>query len=180
MDYATARQQIQDGDLIAILGKRGLLAPLTRYFTRTPEPHTGIAIWLGEDLWMAELNGGHNHLIPLAQYSGADFDVYYPPVPNRSEVRQATLDTLRGLIPYSLAALVVVGLLNWLRIKIYVHARREMVCSGYCVLIYEQAGWPERSRIISPHELAIQLVKRLEVRATEKPAEAGFFLGDRP
>lgn len=181
MDYTQARPLIQDGDLVAVRETHGFLAPLTRFFTRSPVTHAGIAIWLDGGLWMAELNGGKNHAIPLSQLQGTDFDVYNPPVVDRAAVRAATLAALRQKIGYGLAALVVIGILNWLQVKWFIHARRVLVCSGYCVMIYEAAGWPERSRIISPRELVEQLAPKLQVRSTpDQPASAGFSIGPTP
>jgi hypothetical protein len=162
--YAQARQYIEDGDLIAVRGRNGLLAHLTRLLSRSPVTHTGIALWMGEALWMVELNSGKNHAIPVSQLDGMPFDVYDPPVPDRAAIRAATIAALRSKISYAFIALPVIGLLNLMQVKVLLHARRLLVCSGYCVLIYEVAGWPERTRILSPAELVAQLHLKLEVR----------------
>lgn len=174
MRYDDARPLIATGDLIAVRETHGLLAPLTRFFTRSPVTHVGTALWMDGGLWMAELNGGKNHAIPLSQLSETDFDVYECPV-DRVKVRATTLAALRLKIGYGIIALPIIGLLNWLRIKVFIHARRVLVCSGYCISIYEAAGWPERSRIVSPEELVEQLKLKLEVRPI-KPASAGILI----
>lgn len=165
MDYAQARNLIEDGDLIAVRGTHGALAAATRSATDSPVTHTGIAFWQADGLWMGELNGGGNHGVPLSQLEGTDFDVYYPPVPSRKKVRASLLAALRDKQPYGFLALPVIGLLNWLRIKVFIHWRQILVCSGWCVKVYEGAEWPERSRILSPAELVDLLVLKLEVRA---------------
>ncbi len=163
MNYADARSQIQNGDCISVIGREGISAPLTRFFTGK-YTHSGIAIWMEGGLWMFELNSGHNHLVPLSQLEQTDFDVFYPPVPSRSQVREEVLKELRNKVAYSLPAFIVIGLLEWLKLRVFVHARRELVCSGVVVKVYEACGWPERSRIISPTRLAEQLTLKLSVR----------------
>jgi hypothetical protein len=177
MDYPTARPLIQDGDTIAVRERLGVLALLTRIFTRSPVTHVGVALWMDGGLWMAELNGGKNHAIPLSQLEGTDFDVYDPPLTDRQALRAATVEALRLKIAYGSIALVVIGVLNWLRIRIFLHARRLLVCSGYCIMIYENAGWAERSRIESPAELVAQLKIKLQVRALPKAEPVGSSLG---
>lgn len=176
MDYGQARLLIEDGDCIAVRETHGILTPFTRFFTRSPVTHAGIAIWMDGGLWMAELNGGKNHAIPVSQLSETDFDVYLPPVDDRSAIRVSTMNALRLKIGYAFGAAFVIGLFDWLRLTVFLHARKLLVCSGYCVKIYEDAGWPERSRIISPRALVAQLQIKFEVRS--KPALPGFFSAD--
>lgn len=158
MEYSKARSLIATGDLIAIRGKRGILASMTRYFTG-PYTHTGLAIWLGGRLFMTELNSGRNHLVPLSQLSKGEFDVYaHPPELAEADLEAAIHEWLAGKVEYGYAAFVAIGLLEWLRIKMFVHWRRVMVCSGYCIANWERAGWPEHSRVMSPTALT-KLVK---------------------
>lgn len=168
MDYAEARDLIEDGDLISVRGRRGILANVIRLVTRAPDTHSGIALWLDGGLWMSELNGGKNHAVPLSQLEATDFDVYHPPVGDRAAIRQAMLDQLRVSVHYGTPALLVIGLLDFFRINLFVHWRRIMVCSGYCVAAYEAAGWPEHSRMISPRKLASQLRLKLQVRNNQQ------------
>jgi hypothetical protein len=164
MDYAEARSKIEDGDMIAVHETHGFLTPITRFFTRSSVTHVGIALWMDGGLWMGELNGGKNHAIPLSQLAGTDFDVYYPPVPSRTKARASLLNALREKIPYAFIALPVIGLLNWMGIKVFIHARQLLVCSGWCVMVYEKADWPERTRILSPADLTKLLTLKFEVR----------------
>lgn len=161
MRYEEARSMIRTGDCIAVRTAHGILGALTKILTRSQYPHVGIAIWIADRLYMAELNGGRNHLVPMSQL--IEFDVYACPA-GLVNVEEATLNALTFSIEYGYAAFVLIGLLNWLRIKVFVHWRKIIVCSGFCVAIYEAAGWPERSRQISPQELADQLEIKLEVR----------------
>lgn len=165
LTYQEARSQIATGDLIAVRTPNGIMGKLTRFFTRSPYTHTGIAIWIEGGLYMGELNGGRNHLIPLSQLDHCDFDVYLPPA-NLTNIADALFFWLRLQIEYGYLAFVAIGLLNYFNIKIFVHWRQLLVCSGWCVAIYEEAGWGEHSRIISPGELAAMLTIKLQVRNT--------------
>lgn len=178
LDYHTARHHIETGDLIAVREKEGFLTPFTRYFTSSDYTHTGIAFWMAGGLWMAEHNIGKNHAIPLSQLADSDFDVFERPAEVVDNIDEAIQWGLRTKIPYGVLALFVIGLINWLRIKVFLHARRILVCSGFSVMIYERAGWPEHTRILSPRDLAEQLKKKLEVRKGQPtvPASAGIFL----
>jgi hypothetical protein len=163
MDYAQARAQIETGDLIAVRDVHGILGWLTRWFTRSPYTHAGIALWLAGGLYMAELNGGRNHLVPLSQLTA--FDVYKAP-DGLTGIEAAIMEWLRAPIAYGYLAFVLIGLLDWLRLNVFVHWRRILVCSGYCVAIYETAGWPEHSRVLSPRALAKLLTFKLSVEGT--------------
>ncbi len=164
LTYEEARPLIKDGDVISVRETHGFLAPFTRFFTRSPHTHSGIAVWIDQGLWMAELNGGKNHLIPMSQLAETDFDVSDCPVPNRFAVRDAIFNSLRVKIPYSLVALVAIGLLSFFGIKKFVHWREMLVCSGDIVAILEAAGWPEHTRILSPGDLYGLLEPKLSVR----------------
>ena len=164
MNYLEARSQISDGDLISVRTPHGLLGKATQFFTRSPYTHSGIAIWIEGGLYLAELNGGRNHLTPMSQLEDLEFDVYAEPAV--TDVRLSIFKWLRQPINYGYGAFLAIGLLDWLGIKMFVHWRKILVCSGWCVAVYEDAGWPEHSRIISPGELAALLVLKLEVRHT--------------
>lgn len=163
MNYAEARPQIETGDMIAVRDVHGILGRLTRWATRSPYTHAGIALWLAGGLYMAELNGGRNHLVPMSQLTA--FDVYHAPQ-GLADIEAAIMDWLRGPIVYGYLAFILIGLLDRLRLNLYVHWRRILVCSGYCVAIYETAGWSEHSRIISPRGLAGLLTFKLGVEGT--------------
>jgi hypothetical protein len=161
MTYDEYAPLIKNGDLISVCVAHGIMGKATQFFTRSQYTHSGLAMWLGGELFMAELNGGRNHLIPIIQLT--DFDVHACPT-ELTDVHGAIRKWLSYPVPYGFVAFVAIGLLNWLRIKYYVHWRRILVCSGYCVAIYETAGWQEHSRVISPGELAALLKFKFSVR----------------
>jgi hypothetical protein len=163
MDYAAARVQIQTGDLIAVRDVHNILGTLTQVFTHSPYTHTGVAVWLGERLFIADLNSGRNHLTAVSQLS--NFDVCDPPSGlNRDDIERAVFDWLAKQIDYGFLAFPIIGLKCALRLKIFIHWRKIIVCSGGSVQIYEMAGWSEHSRMISPGELVDELSIKLEVR----------------
>lgn len=172
MNYADARPLIATGDLISVRTAHGFMGRLTQIVTRSPYTHSGIARWMGDELYMAELNGGRNHLIPMSQLT--NFDVYAPP-DGLTDIDGAIREWLRVAIPYGFLAFAVIGVLDLLRLTTFVHWRRILVCSGYCVAIYETAGWPEHTRILSPRALAALLRFKFNVTSQQQPASAGFL-----
>ena len=182
-DYEKTRHLIHDGDLIAVRGT-GLLAKLTSRVTKSPYTHTGIAVWLDDRLFMAELNSGRNHLTALSCVD--DFDVYAPPAGlDRATIRQAIFDWLADPIDYGFIAFVAIGIECMLeRHTLFDNWRSIIVCSGGSVQIYEiaaaymqaegkapPAAWLHHSRQLSPGELAGELQFTLAIRKP-KPAEA--------
>lgn len=163
MDYATARSIIEDGDLIGVHGEHGLLVWPTRFFTRSKVTHVGIAVWLDGGLYLAELNGGGNHYVPLSQLSEVGFEVRYPPVNDRSRVKQAVQDLMRSKKTYGYLGLAVVGLITWLKIKVSIRAKELIVCSGWCRTVYEAAGAPRKTQMVSPGDLCNELPLKLTV-----------------
>jgi hypothetical protein len=161
--YEEARSLISDGDAIMVKSRRGLLAHLTRFFTRSDYTHGGVAFWTAGGLWMTEINSGKNHAIPLSQLSETDFDVYCCPIADAKAMRYAIQEAMRVKIHYGWPSLFVIGLINYFRIKVFLHARKILSCAGYCVMTYELAGWPEHSRILSPADLAGLLKFKLSV-----------------
>jgi hypothetical protein len=161
MDYSEYSGLIKTGDLIAIPTAHNILGKLTQFFTRNVYTHVGVALWIGGELFVAELNGGRNHLIPIIQLK--EFDVYFCP-DGLTDVEGAIRKWLSYPVDYGFIAFVAIGLLTWLKIKYFVHWRRILVCSGYCVAIYETAGWPEFSRVVSPGQLTDQLILNFKVK----------------
>lgn len=169
MDYATARPQIETGDLIGVRDVHGLLGRATRLFTHSPYTHTGVAVRLGDHLFMADLNSGRNHLTALSCVE--QFDVFCPPAGlPRDLIEQEIFDWLAKPIDYGFAAFVVIGIKCALRIKAFIHWRKIVVCSGGSVQIYQGAaamawalrrirvaGWEDHDQMISPGELCAEL-----------------------
>lgn len=141
MKYADIRDQIRDGDLIAVRSNHRGLPALTRFFTRSPYTHTAVAIWLDGGLWAAEMNAGGNALVPLSRWANTDFDVFaHPPFEYAYDVRYAILESLRGKIDYDLADLLRIAAHNVLHCKLPTDTG-GLVCSAYSAKIYSLCGW---------------------------------------
>lgn len=161
---------IATGDLILPRVAHNWIGRLTQFVTRSPYVHAGLARWIDGRLYIAELNGGRNHLTPISQLT--DYDVHEQP-PGLVKVDEAIDRWLDAPIDYSYVAFVAVGILDWFRLTTFVHWRRMLECAGWCVAAWESAGWPEHTRILSPADLARLVPLKLEVRQTQ-PASAGF------
>ena len=169
MNYEQARSNIKTGDLIGVRDVHGLLGKATTFFTRKPYTHTGVAVWVGDRLFMADLNSGRNALHPLSQVGS--FDVCDPPagIP-RDFIERAIFDWLAKPIDYGYLAFLVIGLRCFLKLKTFIHWRKIVVCSGGSVTIYELAAdamilagkappsaWEDHNRMLSPGELVEEL-----------------------
>lgn len=155
MDYATARNQIQDGDLILEKGRKGLFAWLTKIVTRSEYTHAAVAVWLQGGLYIAEINGGGNHLVPLSQITQA-FDVFRP-AGLWPDTREVILNSLRDKVSYSILDAFTIGLRDLFSLRLPV-SRNGLVCSQYAFIVLRDAGWgywgcPE---LPSPADLAMQ------------------------
>ena len=164
MKYEEARALIKTGDLIAIKGN-SLLNLITRFFTHGPHTHTGNAIWFGDRLCMVELNGGRNHYIPISQLAKKKFDVYETPEGlTEAAIRNAIFNMTADPIDYSETAFLVIGLISWLKLKVKLSCKDLLVCAGFSVAVYEEAGWKEApSRMISPTALTKLLKYKFSV-----------------
>lgn len=178
--YEDVRQRIRDGDLITVRGQH-LIDHITSAVTASPYTHTGVAVWLDDRLFMADLNSGRNHLTALSCVP--DFDVYAPPAGlDRPTIRAAVFDWLADPINYGMLAFVAIGvrcmLARLLHLKLVLHWRRIIVCSGGSVMIFEMAAhmmtaagltppkaWLDHTRMLSPGELANELTYCYSVRA---------------
>lgn len=170
--YDLARESIEDGDLIAIRSRRGLLAHLTRWITRSPYTHTAVAIWVGpagaRRLLVGQINGGGNALVPLSQYAHYDFDVFDCPV-DRVAASAAVWIKLGERLRYDVGDLLRVAANRLLGVPLPARDRDGMICSAMSGSIYLISGWhrPDLPSIPAPDDLvrAVGGVPRLRVRA---------------
>lgn len=178
LPYREARQFICTGDVIAVRDSKSWLGRLIQRVTGRPHTHTGVAYWLDDQLYMASLNSGRNHLSRLSQLK--DFDVCMPPNGlYRDAIKQATDDWLEHPIEYGFLAFVAIGLECLLRMRtLFDNWRNIVVCAGGTVQIFEGAAalqqaqgrcypprWLEHSRMLAPGELVDELRLKLCVRA---------------
>lgn len=143
MDYATARPLIRSGDVIGVMSRKGPLAWATRAVMwisgGKPYTHVGVALWQAGRLYLVELNGGGNHLVPLSQIS-QPFDVARPLAGISADDVAAAVDAeLEHHVSYGVWTLVLIGLR-----RIFGQASRVplgLVCSSYAVSILSRLGW---------------------------------------
>lgn len=143
MDYATARPQIRSGDVIGVMSRKGPLAWATRAVMwisgGKPYTHVGVALWQAGRLYLVELNGGGNHLVPLSQVTQR-FDVARPlPSMSDAEVAAAVDAELEHHVSYGVWSLLVIGLR-----RLFGQAPRVplgLVCSSYTADILRRLAW---------------------------------------
>lgn len=163
LTYQEARDLICDGDLVAVITPHNWIGKITQFFTRREYTHVGIAIWVDGGLYLAELNGGRNHLTPLSQWEGMDFDVCAMPR-GITNIRESIFKWLRLPVDYGYPAFFAIGIKEFFRIKQAVHWRDILVCVGFCVAVYEESGWPKHDRVIALGELVDALEMKFKVR----------------
>jgi hypothetical protein len=163
MNYDEVRDKIKTGDVISVRAKNGIIADMIRLVTRSPYSHSGIAIWLGDGLWMAEINSGHNHLVPLSQYQYMDFDVFECPA-DRDRTQVEILQSLRFRIDYGILSFFMIGYATVFGAKGRFTTRKAKVCSEYVQTILINSGWSVPDKMVSPADLASKLTLKFEVR----------------
>lgn len=169
MNYNEARDKIQDGDCIAVKVRENLFHELIRFSNRSDITHTGVAVWIDGGLWMAETNGGNNHIVPMSQLENVDFDVYEPPVADRARIRTAITESLRYRIKYGFEDLVPIGIISFLKLKLKINPGKKVVCFNYTAMIYHEAGWSSEPYLRSGEELVSHFRYKFSVE-NPKPA----------
>lgn len=169
LTYNDARALIEDGDLIATRKAHNLFNLATKFFTHEPYTHNGIAVWVEGGLWMGEINGGKNHMIPLSQLADEDFDVFNPPEKlDRAAIKKQVLEDMRVKVPYGYLATFITGFVEFFRLDVYIKWRNILHCAGYSRRTYERAGSVSSgSYIVSPGKLTKTLEFKLAVRAAK-------------
>lgn len=172
MNYAMAREQILDGDLIAVRARNGLMPALIRGVTRSPYTHTAVAVWTGTDyarrLLVAESNAGGCSLSPLSHYEAVDFDVFDCPVDRRTACR-SLWDLIGAPIAYSFGDLFRIAANRILDVPLPSPEPGEMICSALTATIYLKSGWAPSAlpTIPAPDDVvrALRIGPTLEVRS---------------
>ena len=143
MDYATARPLIRSGDVIGVMSRKGPLVWATRAVMwisgGKPYTHVGVALWQAGRLYLVELNGGGNHLVPLSQIS-QPFDVARPLVGVSDDAVAGAVDAeLEHHVSYGVWSLALIGLR-----RLFGQAPRApigLVCSSFVAGILRRLGW---------------------------------------
>lgn len=174
MNYAEARDQIRTGDLIAIRKRGGFLPTLTRWVTKSPYTHTGLAVWVGDDtprLLVAESKASGDFLVPLSQYADTDFDVFTAPLQTLIAIEEVIWKTLGKHVGYDFADLVMIGLNRLVGMPLPKSDNGLMVCSALSAAMWIEAGWkpwflpsiPAPDNVVA----ALGVPPRLTVRAND-------------
>lgn len=149
MQYATVRNHIKTGDILAVHGT-SLLAVLTRVVQKlgglghlAAVTHVGVAWWVEGRLYSVEMDGRHNVLRSLSQHitEGCGVDVYRCPV-TVSEAMPAQFDRATSYpIKYSVPDLIKIGLRLIFGGNTEDNDDREMVCSTFASRWLQWSGW---------------------------------------
>ncbi len=146
MNYAELRERVLDGDLIAFRSYRSLLGKVVRRLCG-PYTHTGVAVWLEEGraagLFITEMDGAKNVLVPLSQYAGVAFDVYRCPV-DRVRVREILFEELRVRVGYSWGDIWHLGRHFLLGTPLPPAEKGRAICSSQSAWIYLRGDWTPR------------------------------------
>jgi len=146
--YEDLRRLVLDGDLIAVRSKHSGWPGLIRWATRSQYTHCAIALWLDEGLWVAEMDGAKNVLIPLSQYQLTPFDVFSCPV-DRKQVRDDILVTLRGKISYDWLDIWRLAINILFGVPLPTVDDSKLVCSSWAAYIWLRCGWKPAGRLPS-------------------------------
>lgn len=159
MVYDDVRTQIRTGDLIAVKRSSGLFPVATRIVTNSPYTHTGIAIWAGGRLLLAQTNSGGCNLAPLSQEAVYDFDVFDCPV-NRNAVEVEIWKELGNRITYGFLDCVRIFGFKVFGIPLPKHDGPDLICSALSARIYKNVGWiADLPSIPWPGAVAAQFAK---------------------
>jgi hypothetical protein len=140
VNYWEARARIKTGDLIAVRARQGVFSALTRWITRSPYTHTGVAVWAGGRLLLAQENEGGCALVPLSQFAGIDFDVFACPVQGAA-VELSIWDLLGHPIGYDYLDLLAIAANRLFGLPIPAIDGDGMICSALSATLYLDAGW---------------------------------------
>lgn len=140
MNYSDVRNSIKTGDLIGVKRRDGIFPIATRIVTNSPYTHTGIAIWAGGRLLLAQTNAGGCNLAPLSQEAVYDFDVFECPV-DRNACEGAIWQELGSRIPYGFMDCVRIFGYKVFGIPLPKEDGSDLVCSALSARIYKNAGW---------------------------------------
>lgn len=155
--YKTARRSIGNGDIIACHYRGGFWS-LVRRITGSKISHVGIAVWLGQGLYVAEMQQGGNILRPLSQTT-SDFTVYKNPV-SANKTKSVTLTVLRQRIRYAFLNLLLIGFNHLLHLRISNSSRAKATCGTFVRRILVRSGWHPGNLPKNPSPA--QLVKQLQ------------------
>lgn len=163
MNYDEVRPYLETGQIIGVKENKTWLHKLTRIFTKRTYTHVGIIQVEPNGVYLAELNGGRNHKIPMSQLMHKSFDVAECPKECLEAVNESINRWLRFEVPYGFLAFILIGLNKFLGLKVPIK-QGDIVCTGFVVNILTTAGWKlDVSPNIDPGSLMALLKTKFNV-----------------
>lgn len=158
MNYDEVRPLLKTGQSIGVKENSSFLNKATRAFTFSKYTHVGIVKVDSSGVYLAELNGGRNHLIPLSQLRHKKFDVYECPEECVDYIEESINRWLRYEIEYGFMAFILIGLMKLLNYRFKIKLKNAMVCSGLCIAMLSTARWKkELDLLTSPGDYLAEL-----------------------
>lgn len=152
--YEEIRSKLTTGQIVGVRENKSIIHVATKAFTGSRYTHVGIIIVKPCGVYLAELNGGRNHLIPLSQLRYKRFDVYECPKECLPLIEQAINDQLREEIHYSFLAFIFIGIMDLFNVTFKVPLKNDQVCTGFVAKCLNNAGIKEKiTMMISPGDL---------------------------
>jgi hypothetical protein len=167
MKYDDIRLEIKSGDIVVVHGKT-LFAKLTHFVqylggmkSHSSISHIAVAWWLEDRLYCVEMDGKHNVLRPLSQYTKKELqiDIYKCPVPLDNLKNNFTLAT-EDYIAYDYWMNIQIGLRLLFNIKSKNKDNTSLNCSLFVARWLQWSGWQTSKKfqkLPCPAEIAIEL-----------------------
>ena len=140
MNYDEVRPLLETGQIVGVMENKSILHKLTHIFTKDKTTHVGIIKVDSSGVYLAELNGGRNHSIPMSQLTHKRFNVYACPDECKPHVEESINRWLRYEVPYGYLTFILIGLNKFFGLKLK-GKKGDIVCTGFLVNILTTAQW---------------------------------------
>jgi len=158
MNYKEVRPLLKTGQSIGVKESKSVLNKFTRFFTYSEYTHTGIVQVDSSGAYLAELNGGKNHKIPMSQLMNKSFDVYECPPECLQDIDESINRWLRYEIHYGLLAFIAIGFMKFFNFSFKIKLKHSLVCSGLCINMLSTANWSKTVDVLtSPGDYLAEL-----------------------
>ena len=152
--YESIRPLLKTGDIVGVRENKSWIHVATKVFTGSRYTHVGIIVVNSTGVYLAELNGGRNHLIPLSQLKNKRFDIYECPKECLDKIEESINEQLREEIHYSYLAFLFIGIMDLFNVTFKVPLKNDQVCSSFVAKCLNNAGLKNKIvMMISPGDL---------------------------
>ena len=147
MKYLEFKENVKTGDTVAVyrFPHSDLLGLIVKMVTGDSRVHTAFAFTQEDNVFLAEMDGKKNVIVPLSQYSNAKLEVYSPPVQaTHHEFRSAMWELLGERRDYSWSDIFWLGfsiVFRTMRWAPKVENVGSMTCTEFNEHIYRKLGW---------------------------------------